>query len=128
MPAGRPELTLPDDYKERMLELGKKGKGPVHMAKACGMAKSTFYEYLKKNEVFSDAFNAAMVECELWWQDVGQEGMFMGGKDNPFQAGLYALHMANRFGWSSKNESKTDITSGGEKITGITREIVDTPK
>lgn len=120
MPAGRPELKLPEDYKERMMELGKKGKGPTHMAKACGMVRSTFYEYLKKDQEFSDAFEAAMEESRIWWEDVGQEGIFMGGKDNPFQASLYGLHMANRFKWSTgKTESKSEVNAKVEtKIDG----------
>lgn len=126
MPAGRPPLKFPEGWKESLLELGKKGKGPVHMAKAMGMAKSTFYEYIKKDQEFSDAFEAAMLECEIWWQNVGQEGLFMGGKDNPFQSSLYALQMSNRFGWnSSKNESKIDHTTKGESINRPTHSFVD---
>jgi hypothetical protein len=125
MPGGRPKYELPEGWKETMLELGKKGKGKIHMASALGMCRSQFYDLEKENEEFMHTSSQAMDLCQIWWENVGQEGLFMGGKDNPFQGGVYNFTMGARFGWSNKSETKSDVTSGGEKITGITREIVD---
>jgi len=126
MPGGRPKVELPEGWKETLLDLGSKGKGKVHMVKAMGMARSTFYELAKTNKEFSDTLDEAIIESQIWWENVGQEGIFMGGKDNPFQSSLWSLNMTNRFGWNTgKSESKQDITSDGKAITGITREVID---
>ena len=98
----------PDGWKEKLINLGANGKGPVHMARALGVARSTFYLLKERDKEFSDTFEVAMQESQIWWENVGQEGLFMGGKDNPFQSSLWSFQMANKFGWASKQEVKED--------------------
>jgi hypothetical protein len=105
---GRPEVDLPEGWKDTLINLGKNGKGPVHMARALGIARSTFYLLKDRDKDFSDTFEEAMQEAQIWWENVGQEGIFMGGKDNPFQSSLWSFIMANKFGWASKQEVKED--------------------
>ena len=127
MPAGRPptELSdLPSDWKDQMKALAKAGKSELATRVTLGIGTTVWYRLKAENEEFRETVKECLGLCQLWWEDVGQEGMFMGGKDNPFNSTVYTFNMSNRFGWSMKNENKTDVTSGGEKITGITREIV----
>jgi hypothetical protein len=106
MPGGRPtcKSQFPENWKQILIDLGKEGKSQVHMAKALGMSKRTLFEMKAKDEEFSRALDDALDEAQVWFENVGREGMFMGGKDNPFQANLWALHMKNRFGWADKQE------------------------
>jgi|DEB0MinimDraft_6_1074348.scaffolds.fasta_scaffold28032_2 hypothetical protein len=121
MDAGRPKVELPKDWKDTLVELGKKGKGPVHMARALGVARSTFYLLKERDEEFSDTFEVAMQESQIWWENAGQEGIFMGGKDNPFQGSLWSFQMANKFGWASKQE----VESNNKNKLIIEHEITD---
>ena len=106
MPAGRPKSkdSFPENWKEILIELGKEGKSQVHMAKALGMSRSTLFKMKDEDQEFSDALDEALAEAQIWFEDIGREGIFMGGKDSPFQANLWALHMKNRFGWAEKQE------------------------
>jgi len=121
MPAGRPQFTLPDGWKDTLIALGKQGKGKVHMARALGCHRDTLYELDSRNKEFSDTLEEAMQECQIWWENVGQEGVFMGGKDNPFQSSLWSFNMANRFGWASKQEVKED----SKQSIQYTRKVVE---
>lgn len=119
MSVGRPKKTLadlPEDWKHQLIELGKAGKSQRYMATELGMTHDLFYRFKADYPEFSDTVSEALGHSEQWWENVGQEGMFMGGKDNPFNATVYTFNMKNRFNWADKQENKTDITSGGEKL------------
>ena len=116
MALGRPAKQLPEGWEETCLELAKKGKGLLHMAQAMGMARSTLYKKLDDDKDFSDTMALIKQEYEIWWENTGQEGMFMGGKDNPFNGALWSFNMKNRFGWTDKQEVQQDITSKGDKV------------
>ena len=62
-------------------------------------------------------------QIQLRREEALEEGG-LSGELNPSMA-KFAL---NQMGWTEKREDKSDITSGGEKIAGITREIVDPTK
>lgn len=106
MPGGRPtcKSQFPENWKQILLDLGKEGKSQVFMAKALGISRSTLFKMKEEDEEFSDALDEALAEAQMWFENIGREGIFMGGKDNPFQANLWALHMKNRFGWAEKQE------------------------
>lgn len=118
---GRPEVKLPDGWRETIINLGKQGKGLVHMAVALGISRKTLYNLAGRDEDFLHTLEEAKDHCQIWWENVGQEGLFMGGKDNPFQSSLWSFNMANRFGWASKQEVKEDSKQSIE----YKRKIVD---
>ncbi len=122
MTAGRPQMKLedfPDGWKETMRELASKGKSELATRVTLGIGNTAWYRLKGENQEFRDTVSECLGLCQLWWEDVGQQGMFMGGKDNPFNATVYTFNMANRFGWSMKNESKTDITTKGDKVSQL---------
>ena len=111
MPGGRPTITakdLPSGWVDTCIELAKNGKGKTHMAKALGISRQHLYDLLKEDQEFIDSMELCFQEYEIWWDNVGQEGMFMGGKDNPFNGALWSFQMKNRFGWADKLESKNE--------------------
>lgn len=118
---GRPEVELKDGWQDIIIDLGKKGKGPVHMARALGIARSTFYLLIDRDKEFSDTFEIAIQESQIWWEDTGQAGLFKGGKDDPFQSSLWCFMVSNKFGWSSKQE----VNEQSSQTIKYERKIID---
>lgn len=103
MPGGRPTKYDPK-YCQELIEHMKEGYSYESFAGRLGVARSTLYEWEKHHPEFSDTKKTA-IELSLYhWEKVGKEGMFMGGKDNPFQASIWVFNMKNRFGWADRKE------------------------
>ena len=116
----RPKKTLedlPENWKDMMIEIAKNGGSDVKLRVALGcISDDLWYRFIAEEPEFSRTVKKCKLLCQQWWENVGQEGMFMGGKDNPFNATVYTFNMKNRFNWADRVENKTDVTSGGEKI------------
>lgn len=131
MPAGRPQFELsdlPSDWKDQMKELAKAGKSELATRVTLEIGKTVWYRLKEENAEFRETVSVCLGLCQLWWENTGQEGMFMGGKDNPFNATIYTFNMSNRFGWSMKNESKTDVTTNGKDVGLPMHSFVSTDK
>ena len=129
-PVGRPKTTLadlPEGWRETVIELGRQGKSQEYIAGKLGLWKELFYRLKAEEPEFSNAVAESQMLCQMWWEDVGQEGMFMGGKDDPFNATVYTFNMKNRFNWADKTENKNDLTTNGKDINRIECVIVDAP-
>ena len=74
------------------------------------VAPSTLYNWVDAHPEFKEAKKIAFAKCQMFWEKMGMEGIFMGGKDNPFQAGMWNFNMGARFRWSNKVEQKIDQT------------------
>jgi phage-related protein len=75
-------------------------------------SRETLINYEERPEFF-DTIKRAKVKCENWVE----EGALM----NRINATSAIFNLKNNYGWKDKTEveQKTDITSGGEKITGM---------
>jgi hypothetical protein len=124
MPAGRPPYVLPDGWKETLLDLGRKGKSKLHMSVALGMSRTHFQDLEKENSEFMVAVKEACDLSQLWWEDAGQLGMYVGDKENAVNPAIYNFRMSALFGWSAKTESKNDHTTNGKDFTTIECVIV----
>lgn len=119
---GRPEFVLPEGWKETILALGRKGKSKLHMARALGMSRTQFHDLEKENHEFMIAVQEAWDLCQMWWEDAGQMGMYVGDKENAVNPAIFNFRMSAQFGWSAKQE--VDHTTKGESINKIERVIV----
>ena len=72
------------------------------------VGRTTLYDWVKVYPEFEAAKKIAFDKCQIWWEKIGLDGLYRGGKENPFQAGLWSFNMAARFKWS--NHTKTEVT------------------
>lgn len=115
-------MTLPTKYKPEYCEAVVKHMEQGYSFETFGaiidVGRTTLYEWVEVYPEFKKAKQIAMAKCQMWWEKTGHEGMFMGGKDTPFQAGMWNFNMSARFKWSQKVESKVDTTVTLEKLIG----------
>lgn len=125
-PGGRPTEYGPDILKkaEKYLNGGWKKEGdavPIieGLALSIGMARDTVYQWAKDAEKkeFSDIFKAVQAKQARLLATNGLTGIF-----NPTITKLFL----SKHGYVEKTES--DVTSGGEKITGINYIMPNEPK
>lgn len=76
--------------------------------------------WLKDEEVFSKTIKKGRAMSARWWEKRGRQSL----DDSGFNYTGWYMNMKNRFGWKDKQ----DITSDGEKITGIEISYVGTNK
>lgn len=91
---GRPTKYLPE-YCDLVLELGEQGKSKAQMARTIGVTRETLDEWAKRYPEFSDAIKGALELSLAWWEDAGQQGMFLGAKG--FNSTAYIFQVKNRF-------------------------------
>lgn len=81
------------------------------------VSKQTLYTWCEKHAEFKEAKEIGEGLAHLWWERTGIEGLFMGGKDNPFNATVWVFSMKNRFGWRDK--PKDEDEGDAPKASGI---------
>ena len=117
--AGRPSAYKPE-YNDLALELLSSGGTIKQLARKIGVARSTLYEWEKENEQFSDTLKLGREFAEAYWEEEVQNMMY----NREINAPIVKLVMANRFGWTDKQDIKQDITSGGNPISSPVYKVV----
>jgi phage-related protein len=119
MPGGRPLKFNNVEELESMIDSyfiecdqSKKPYSITGLAVWLDTSRETLINYEERPEFF-DTIKRAKVKCENWVE----EGALM----NRINATSAIFNLKNNYGWKDKTEveQKTDITSGGEKITGM---------
>lgn len=114
---GRPKKgldVLPRSWKKKVVEIGESGGSDVEMRDYLGISDDLWYRFIDEEPEFSRTIREAKRKCQLWWEKTGREGLFMGGKDNPFNATVWVFNMKNRFKWSDRNETTTTVSLSDE--------------
>ena len=91
-PGGRPSDYRPE-FCERVIEMGREGKGVAEWASAFGVAKASIYEWKAKHPEFSAAITRAETECQSWWENAGRVGMV----SDKFNSAVWQKNMGCRF-------------------------------
>lgn len=120
MKNGRP-TKYSDEYLRVAEDFLATGKSVTQLARHLNVSKSTVYKWASENKSFSDALSIGREFSQAHWEDKLEQMMY----DKEINTPLVKLYFANRFGWSDKSETKTDITSGGEKLTAPTYTVID---
>jgi len=102
--AGQPTLYVPE-HCETVEALGAQGKSITVMAATIGVSRDTIYEWAKVHPEFSDALTRARLLSQMWWEDTGQNAMFMPG----FNASVWAKSMAARFPDEWRDNTRTEL-------------------
>lgn len=121
MPAGRP-TTYDPSYCEVVIEMGKQGKSKAQMAARFNVARSSIDAWAEANPEFSEAINIAMSHAQDWWENAGQEGMFLGG--GGFNANVWKKSMEARFR-DDYTERKEVHSTGDLSIKHSVAELTD---
>lgn len=108
-PVGRPTSYRPE-YCEKVIELGKLGKSLAQFASNFNVARSTIDQWAEDYPEFSEALNKAKAHAQDWWENAGQEGMFLGGSG--FNAAVWKTTVQARF--------RDDYTERSEVVTTAT--------
>tara|TARA_R110000787_G_C13060968_1_gene407761 strand:+ start:17 stop:400 length:384 start_codon:yes stop_codon:yes gene_type:complete len=114
-PVGRPTKYKPE-YCQTLIDHMESGLSYECFAGVISVSKQTLYDWEKVNPEFIDAKKIGLGKAQLYWEKVGNAGMYMGGKDNPFNSTIWIFNMKNRFNWRDKQETTHDITEEAKKL------------
>lgn len=100
------------EYCDLLVEHMKSGLSYESFAAIAKCCRETLYDWEKVHPEWKEAKRKAFHECQLFWEKAGLEGMFMGGRDNPFNATVWIFNMKNRFNWGDRvhQEVKGELT------------------
>lgn len=94
---GRP-TSYREEFAGKAEEFLSSGKSITQLARYLNVAKSTVYEWEKKNPEFSVALEAGKDFSQAVWEDKLENMMY----DKEVNAPLVKLYFANRFKWHDK--------------------------
>ena len=120
-------LSLIREGKTSLIVVGKRGRPTKYNAKLCkilpvmfasgesvsevcaelGIAKDTFYNWVKLHPDFSDSYKKGIELSEAWWTKLGRRGAM--GVDK-VQPATWIFNMKNRFGWTDRVEQVVSTT------------------
>lgn len=105
MPAGRP-TSYRQEYCEQVIALGKEGKSKAQMAARFDVSRQTIDNWADEFPEFLEALSRAMAHAQDWWENAGQEGMFLGRSG--FNDAVWKKSMEARFrdDYTEKQEIK----------------------
>lgn len=90
-------MARPTDYDasycEAVIDLGREGKSKAQMAAHFDVSRQTIDNWAAAHPEFLEALNRAMAHCQAWWENRGQEGMFLQG----FNAAVWKKSVEARF-------------------------------
>lgn len=110
---GAPTKYKPE-YCDLIIKMAKDGASFTEFrAEIGGISRQTLHNWKDAHPDFMDAYTRAEVLGEAHWDSRMRNQLMF---DKEINTALVKLYFANRFGWSDKTESKTDITSNGESI------------
>jgi len=115
MSAKKTMETLPPNWREMLIQIGREGGMPVHFANALGMSRPTLTRFENDYEEFAEVMEEAKRYSEEWWITKAMEA-FEGGKSKMFNQHLWGFIMKNRFPMDWKDKTEMDITSNGKEV------------
>jgi hypothetical protein len=107
---GRPTKYKPE-YCKLLIDHMAEGYSFESFAGIVGVSKQTIYDWLERHVEFLDAKRQAFAKSRLFWERAGISGMYMGGKDNPFNSTVWVFNMKNRFGWRDNIKQEIEQTT-----------------
>jgi hypothetical protein len=114
---GRPKLeyTMNPEWYSIIIDAGKTGKHITQFLIEIGISWEGHYKLLKRNTKYNEAVGEYNKLCENYWYNMAHTSMSDNGGVG-FNSRLWALIMKNKFSNNWTDQSKLDITTGGDKI------------
>lgn len=104
---------MPTKYKEELCEElvdhMKEGFSFESFGAVANVDRATLFRWKNKHDEFKEAYELGFVHSLFNWEKVGKEGLYMGGKDNPFNSAVWIFNMKNRFNWTDKKEIEAKV-------------------
>ena len=100
----RPVSKYTGDAPQRLVKHMEEGFSFESFAGVMGCSRACIYKWIDKYPEFKEAREIGSVKSQLMWEKAGIDGLYQGGKDNPFNATVWVFNMKNRFGWRDKQE------------------------
>jgi len=91
-----------DYHGMKMIEIMSDGASLNEVAAAFGISIQKLKKWCEEIEDMFKAYEIAVTACEAWWCNQGRLNI----NNIRYNNGLYKFHMANRFGWADKVETK----------------------
>jgi transposase-like protein len=113
MPGGRPTKYDPA-YCERVIELGRQGKSQVQISAAIDVPRTTILSWAEQYPEFSTALMRAKEFEQDWWENAGQNGIFL----DKFNATVWKTSMAARFrdDYTERKEVNANVRISHEDV------------
>jgi hypothetical protein len=114
---GRPRLetTIPEGWKEIILDAGKEGKHITDFLITLGISWEGHYALLKRNIMYSGTVQEYQKLCEQYWYNMAHTAMAEDGGQK-FNSRLWSLIMRNKFGNNWSEQTSVDVTTKGQAI------------
>jgi transposase-like protein len=101
---------------EKTIQILSTGKSIAALAHLLGVCRETIYEWRDKHPEYARALKKGRDACQLYWEDIGQEGIQ--GDIKNFSATAWMFTMKNRFrdDYKEDKQEKTISESIVEKL------------
>ena len=110
--------TYKPEVQKKVIDLMKQGASIEEVCLELDICRQTFYNWCEKYPALLDTKKKGEGFSQGWWMREGRRNL----KDRDFNYTGWYMNMKNRFGWA--DNQKTDITTQGDKVTGIQIEII----
>ncbi len=104
-------MARPTKYDESMCkeaeEFLAKGKSITQLSAHLDVCKASIYKWEAEHAQFSDALTRGRELSQSYWESELVNMMYNKEVNSP----LVKLYFANRFGWSDKTESKSEVAT-----------------
>lgn len=111
---GRPTDYRPE-YCGRLIDHMSKGLSYETFGALIDVSKQTIYDWEARFPEFLDAKKTAFTKCQLFWENIGVEGIWNYPNEKTLNTGNYVFQMKNRFKWTDR----VDVTEHKPQTTGL---------
>lgn len=112
---------FPENWRDKILNLGRQGKNKIHYAVELGIARNTLYRLMERSPEFLSTINEALELSEKWFLDIALnkwEEDAGKGLNTTFMK-YYLQNTYRNSGWVDQ----TDITTDGKPISQDNKDI-----
>lgn len=102
-PVGRP-TKYKEEFCERLIEHMSRGLSFETFGASIGVSREVAFNWVKVHPDFLNAKKEAFDRCQLFWENIGVEGIWNQPNGKILNTGNYVFQMKNRFKWTDRVE------------------------
>jgi hypothetical protein len=104
-----------------LLKLFTEGRDIAAFCSSANIARSTFFEWLRKYKEFNVTYELARDKSRMWWEEMARIGV----TDTSFNTTLWSINMRNRFGYAEHRKIKIKALSKAAGAKEQHKAIID---